>query len=112
MELRVPSNSHPSWKEDLLQFYKVSSFISFPQALLQKGTRVWLSNSEETWDEGVIATEFDSNQIGVKNIATDELINVTVKQCLPYLMNPPFQDGIDDLTRLTHLNEPGGNSSV
>jgi len=69
---------------------------------LAKGARVWYRKDDQTW----LAGELAAPPAAVCSVLLDggSVIEVDGKLLLPG--NPKVQDGIEDLTQLSHLNEP------
>ncbi|KAK5006461.1 hypothetical protein LTR28_006468 [Elasticomyces elasticus] len=83
------------------------------------GTRAWQPDPVEGW----IASEVEQKLVDGENVklvfrlANEETRTVTTKlsalqddgnSSLPPLMNPTILEASDDLTNLSHLNEPAG----
>ncbi|PVU86617.1 hypothetical protein BB560_006635, partial [Smittium megazygosporum] len=84
-----------------------------------KGTRIFFPSKELAWIQATIDTiSIDQKAAKVKFICSDDnggdinfeaSFNDIIKSknaVLPPICNPPILDGIDDLSNLSHLNEP------
>jgi len=81
-----------------------------------KGTRAWIQDDVEGFVSGTVVSNDvsgDSCTLVFEVEGRDEPFSVTIKKVdsdvsekLPPLRNPPVLEGVDDLTLLSHLNEP------
>eukprot|EP00216_Chloropicon_sp_CCMP2111_P001704 CAMPEP_0198240736 /NCGR_PEP_ID=MMETSP1446-20131203/5752_1 /TAXON_ID=1461542 ORGANISM="Unidentified sp, Strain CCMP2111" /NCGR_SAMPLE_ID=MMETSP1446 /ASSEMBLY_ACC=CAM_ASM_001112 /LENGTH=261 /DNA_ID=CAMNT_0043923485 /DNA_START=18 /DNA_END=800 /DNA_ORIENTATION=+ len=90
----------------------MASFVS----LLTSGSEVWVKNTEDAWVKAtVVKVEEvkgdDGSEAKVSVHVTDEegrdlVFENATEETLP-LQNPKTQNGVDDMTQLAYLNEPG-----
>jgi myosin-5 len=69
---------------------------------MQKGSKVWCRTDEQTWTAAVVLSINDKET----TIELDNGKQLTVPLKKTANANPEIQNGIQDLTQLSHLNEP------
>ncbi|KAF9496078.1 hypothetical protein BDN71DRAFT_1446807 [Pleurotus eryngii] len=85
--------------------------------IYSKGTRVWFEDKEHAWVSAEVTSVTKGADDSMKLVFTDErgkeiTVNTSVKDIrdgkegLPPLRNPPLLETAEDLTDLSHLNEP------
>lgn len=88
------------------------------------GTRAWFVDKEKAWISGTLASKVAVTEAGdvtmdftvddtdgeTRQVKTtiDQLRGKDRDKILPPLRNPPLLEATDDLTELSHLNEPSG----
>ncbi|CAM6018760.1 unnamed protein product [Sphagnum balticum] len=84
-----PSTGHKKWKDD-------------GTPCLRKNLRVWCLSKENIWISGVVLSAEDTQAV----IRTSDGQIITASSGMLQPANPDILEGVDDLIKLSYLNEP------